>query len=184
MARQNLKMDGPLHQTLEKKMALNERVILRQMFSGHTNSGAIFTELILEIFRLNGRLLVTGDRISKGLGLTSARWQVLGTLMKAPVPITVPTIGRNMGLQRQSVQRTIDLMAKEGLVELIENPHHRRAKLVRLTDKGRSVIARINKVQVKWANKIAEGIPAADLEKAFQLLRKLRTRLGDRIISP
>ncbi|MDH3233798.1 MAG: MarR family transcriptional regulator, partial [Alphaproteobacteria bacterium] len=38
------------------------------------------TALILETFRLNGRLLAAGDRLVGDLGLTSARWQVLGAI--------------------------------------------------------------------------------------------------------
>jgi hypothetical protein len=44
----------------------------------HTSAGRTLTDLVLEVFRLNGRLLAAGDRLSKTVGLTSARWQVLG----------------------------------------------------------------------------------------------------------
>ena len=37
----------------------------------HTKAGKAFTELILEIFQFNGRLLAAGDRLAKPLGLTS-----------------------------------------------------------------------------------------------------------------
>jgi DNA-binding MarR family transcriptional regulator len=147
---------------------------------GHTKSGAAFTELVIETFRLNGRLLASGDRLTKGVGLTSARWQVLGTLRKQPVPIPVAHIARNMGLQRQSVQRTVDLLAREGLVKLVDNPNHRRARLVVLTPRGRAAIRKASRLQIEWANESARGIDGEDLHKAFLILRKLRQRLGDR----
>jgi len=46
----------------------------------HTKSGKAFTELVLETFQFNGRLLAAGDRLAKPLGLTSSRWQVLGAI--------------------------------------------------------------------------------------------------------
>jgi DNA-binding MarR family transcriptional regulator len=147
---------------------------------GHTKSGAAFTELVIETFRLNGRLLASGDRLTKGVGLTSARWQVLGTLRKQPVPIPVAHIARNMGLQRQSVQRTVDLLAREGLVRLVDNPNHRRARLVVLTPKGRAAIRKASRLQIKWANETASGIDADEIHRAFLVLRRLRQRLGDR----
>jgi hypothetical protein len=44
-----------------------------------------FTELVLEIFRLNGVLLTQGDRLVDDIGLTSARWQVRGAAALSPV---------------------------------------------------------------------------------------------------
>ncbi|MEM7211572.1 MAG: MarR family transcriptional regulator, partial [Pseudomonadota bacterium] len=43
-----------------------------------TEAGEAVTALILDVFRLNGRLLLAGDRLVSELGLTSARWQILG----------------------------------------------------------------------------------------------------------
>jgi hypothetical protein len=38
------------------------------------------TELVLEIFRLNGELIAMGDALVGDIGLTSARWQVMGAI--------------------------------------------------------------------------------------------------------
>lgn len=53
------------------------------------------TELILETFRLNGRLLAAGDALVANIGLTSARWQVLGAIALSPVPLPVAHLARN-----------------------------------------------------------------------------------------
>jgi DNA-binding MarR family transcriptional regulator len=147
---------------------------------GHTRSGAAFTELILETFQLNGKLLIVGDRVTKSVGLTSARWQVMGRLNRAAQPLTVSHIARTMGLQRQSVQRTVDLLAGERLVELVENPHHMRSKLVALTQLGREKLKKVERLQVSWANRIAVGIGAAEINASTLLMRNLRQRLGSR----
>jgi DNA-binding MarR family transcriptional regulator len=147
---------------------------------GHSPAGAAFTELVLETFRLNGRLLAAGDRLTKDIGLTSARWQVLGTLKNAADPIPVPQIARRMGLQRQSVQRIVDLLFDQGLVAFADNPNHRRAKLVLLTPKGRKVVDSARRLQVDWANRIAGGMSAGEIEAAIAVVRELRRRLGDR----
>ena len=51
----------------------------------HTPAGAALTELVLTVFRVNGLLLDAGDRMTKDLGLTSARWQVMGALEQGPL---------------------------------------------------------------------------------------------------
>jgi DNA-binding MarR family transcriptional regulator len=145
-----------------------------------TAGGDAFSDLNVETFRLNGRLLLAGDRLTKGLGLTSARWQVMGTLRSAGEPHTVSHIARNMGLQRQSVQRTVDLLEQEGLVRLVSNPRHRRARLVSLTPKGWTVIRKVVRLQAKWANEVADGIDPREIEVAVATMRKLRLRLGGR----
>jgi DNA-binding MarR family transcriptional regulator len=149
----------------------------RSAAQSRSKGGAAFTKLLLETFRLNGRFLVAGDRLTKGIGLTSARWQVLGTLRGSDTPLTVAQIARNMGLQRQSVQRTVDVMSAEGLLRMVDNPRHRRAKLVVLTPKGWTVLRKATRLQIDWANECAAGIDPAELEAAFATLHKLRQRL-------
>src|SRR6266542_6797188 len=96
----------------------------------HTPQGQALTSLILQIFTLNGRLLTAGDRLAGPVGLTSARWQVLGAIALAASPQPVANLARNMGLTRQAVQRTVNELSAEGFVGFDANPHHQRAKLV------------------------------------------------------
>jgi DNA-binding MarR family transcriptional regulator len=133
------------------------------------------TELILEIFRVNGLLLAAGDRLTKDLGLTSARWQVMGALGDGP--LTTSQVARRMGRTRQSVQRVVDLLAGEWLIALDENPDHRRAKLVRLTDEGQRRLARISEIQAVWASRIGKGLSVERVHDATSLLQDLRDRL-------
>src|SRR5436305_7271031 len=121
----------------------------------HTPAGQALTGLILAIFRLNGRLLVAGDRLVANLDLTSARWQVLGAIALAETPQPVAWLARNMGLNRQGVQRIVNEMRDEGLLELQPNPHHRRAHLVVPTKRGEAAFAAASRLQIPWANELA-----------------------------
>ena len=141
----------------------------------HTAAGAVLTELILETFRLNGRLLAAGDRLTGDLGLTSARWQVVGAIEEAPLPVA--QIARNMGLTRQAVQRLANVLAGEGLVSFEENPNHRRAQLVRLTPEGRAALEEVSRRQVEWSNRHAKGLPVKEIEQALRVLRTFREGL-------
>jgi DNA-binding MarR family transcriptional regulator len=143
----------------------------------HTPAGKAITELILEIFRLNGRLLAEGDRLVAGLGLTSARWQVLGGIALSPSPEPVARLARNMGLNRQGVQRIVNELAAEGLIEFRPNPHHQRAKLVVLTAAGAKVFADVTDRQMPWVNELSKGLDLPDIAIAARLLKTLRLRL-------
>ena len=145
--------------------------------SSHTPSGEALTDLILETFRLNGRLLAAGDELVSELGLTSARWQVLGAMAVAPAPLPIAHIARNMGLTRQSVRRLVDEMARDGLVRLAPNPHHARAKLVLPTEAGKRAFADAHKRQAPWANAVAKGLARRDIEAAHRMLAMIRARI-------
>jgi DNA-binding MarR family transcriptional regulator len=143
-------------------------------------AGSAVTELILEVFKLNGRLLAAGDRLTKDIGLTSARWQVIGAVALAGPPQPVANLARNMGLTRQAVQRTVNELHGEGIVTFAANPHHRRAKLVSLTDKGRAAYVEAMRRQVPWARRLARRLGASDVAAAIRVLKALTTALEAR----
>jgi len=146
------------------------------------NATALVTDLILEVFRLNGRLLAAGDALVAGIGLSSARWQVMGAVELAPVPLPVAHLARNMGLARQSVQRLVVEMAHDGLVRLLPNPHHRRAKLVILSARGAAAYRAATAKQAPWARSLAAGVKPRSIRAATVTLRMLRSRLEN--VSP
>jgi DNA-binding MarR family transcriptional regulator len=144
---------------------------------GDDMTRAAITKLILETFRLNGRLLAAGDALVRDLGLTSARWQVLGAVAMSPVPLPVSHIARNMGLSRQGVQRVADELEARGIVRFAPNPHHRRARFVLLTERGSALYEAAAERQGPWAAALADSLSAEAIEAATELLRTLRDRL-------
>ncbi|GJE03426.1 MarR family winged helix-turn-helix transcriptional regulator [Methylobacterium isbiliense] len=134
--------------------------------------------LVIEVFRLNGDLIEAGDALVRDLGLTSARWQVLGAIALAPAPLPVAHIARNMGLARQSVQRVVDDMRSDGLVRLEPNPHHRRAPLVAMTPRGEAAYRQAIARKDLWADVLTEGLSPEAIEAAGTLLRTLQQRIG------
>ena len=138
----------------------------------HTPSGAAFTRLVFDLFRLYGRMIASGDRMGVDLGMTSARWQVLGAI--GAEPKTVAAAARAMGLTRQNVQRIADWLVESGLADYVDNPNHRRAKLVALTSKGVAMRLKLHRRQVKWANEVGEHLTVKELEAAIDVLKRLQ----------
>jgi DNA-binding MarR family transcriptional regulator len=135
------------------------------------------TRLILAVFRFNGRLISAGDGLVGAVGLTSARWQVLGALVLRDGQATASDAARVMGLTRQSVQRLATTMIADGLIEPTVNPRHVRAPLLALSAKGRSAYAAAARLQSPWARTLAKGVPIAQLESAEALIGSLASRL-------
>jgi DNA-binding MarR family transcriptional regulator len=141
----------------------------------HTPQGAAFTELILETFHFNGRLLASGNRLTEEFGISSALWQVMGAIDQGPR--TVSQIARMMGLSRQSVQRSANALHNKGIVAFMDNAEHKRAKLVTFTDKGRMVMDLVTRVQIAWANDIASKFEESEITAATRLMRRLAGKL-------
>jgi DNA-binding MarR family transcriptional regulator len=135
-------------------------------------------DLIVSVFRLNGALIDTGNRLVADIGLTSAWWQVLGALDLSPVPLPVAHIARNMGLSRQAVQRVADLLAEKGLVRFAVNPHHQRAKLVVLTAQGRAAVKDAEKRQRPWARDLMAGVSLERIATALDVLTHMNKHLA------
>lgn len=143
----------------------------------HTEKGELFTRFVLGVFKLGGLLVAEGNRLTADMGLTSARWKVLGAVALSEVPLTVAQIARTMGQARQSVQRIADQMNADGLIAYKDNPAHKRAKLIMLTRSGKDVYAALETIQAPWANEIAEDIETLELNTTISLIQRLVQRL-------
>ena len=143
--------------------------------------GEALTDLILTMFRANNLTLVWGDRLVASFGLTSARWQILGAIAFAERPQPVAWLARDLGAKRQNVQRIVNDLHKEGLVEFQPNPHHRRAHLVVLTGKGRRAYeAAINAYNPR-VNALAENLSLQEIKTAHRVIAALRQNLEGEI---
>jgi DNA-binding MarR family transcriptional regulator len=140
-----------------------------------TPAAFLFSGLIVEVFRINGLALEAGDVISEPAGLTSARWQVLGVVDEGPAPVA--NVARAMGLTRQSVQLTADALARDGFVEYVDNPHHRRAKLIAITDAGLAALRAVEARHAAWANRLAKELDLDALRAAVEELQRVREAL-------
>jgi DNA-binding MarR family transcriptional regulator len=140
-----------------------------------TPCGDAFTELALAVFRVNRLLLDAGDRLTGPVGLSSARWQVLGVVEHGPAPVA--HVARTIGLTRQNVQQIADGLERDGFIAYLANPYHRRAKLMALTPKGDDALAYVRRRHAAWANQVGEGGSLEDLRTAVAVLRQIEDRL-------
>jgi len=122
-----------------------------------------FQDVLLGLFQLHGRVLEAADVMSGGFGLTGARWQVMK--VAARQSLTVSQIARRLGLKRQSVQRTVDQLAGQGLVELQPNVDHLRAGLIALSGEGRRILAALEGRQQAWLGRCLRGLSRTELER-------------------
>ncbi|MGU3432380.1 MarR family winged helix-turn-helix transcriptional regulator [Actinomycetes bacterium M1A6_2h] len=137
--------------------------------------GDALTELVLPVFELNGEFLAAAQDITEPSGLTPAWWQVLGATMSEP--LTVADIARRvgLGLARQSVQRTADILVDKGWAEYVDNPKHKRAKLLQPTVAGMATVRELGDRQHAWADAVGEAVGVDELRSFHRTLDKIVT---------
>jgi DNA-binding MarR family transcriptional regulator len=116
------------------------------------------------------------------LGLTSARWQILGAIITAERPQPVAWLARDLGANRQNVQRIINDLQKGGPVAFETNPHHRRAQLIVPTDNGKQTFDAAMRLQAPWVNALSDGLLIKDIV-ACRVMTAVRKKLdrNDRV---
>ena len=139
----------------------------------HSPKRILFLDLVLSIFRLNGLLIAEGDALTEKLGLTHARWKVIGAIALSNAGLTVPGVARVLGQSRQAVQRITDVMVVDGLLAYQRNPKHKRSVLITLTEEGNHVYNMLREQQDPWVMENTQEIPIEELEQALRLIRRL-----------
>ncbi|MEV6770530.1 helix-turn-helix domain-containing protein [Nocardia sp. NPDC051030] len=135
----------------------------------------LFSTAAITSFKLNGQFLAIAEELARPAGITAAWWQVLGAVLREPLPVA--GVAREMGITRQSVQRIADLLVDKGLAEYRPNPAHKRAKLVAITEAGHDALRRIDPQHAEMAAKLTAKLGIERLARFADALTELSAAL-------
>jgi DNA-binding MarR family transcriptional regulator len=88
-------------------------------------------------------------------------------------PLTVPQIAQMRPTSRQRMQRLADELAAARLVTFIDNPKHRRSKLVQLTPRGVARYRQLNARLLSIASTLGVALSEPDIRKTTEIVRHL-----------
>lgn len=117
------------------------------------------------------------NRKVQDLGLTQAQWQILARLSRMD-GARQSKIAEVLEMHAISVTRIIDRMEAAGWVERRDDPDDRRALNVFLTDKVQPILDEMWGRAAETRKLAVSGLTAADQEKLFELLQKMRANLS------
>lgn len=146
----------------------------RKRISAETR--AVF-ELLQEIVATFFKLRAVGQRGGSVSAWGGGVWGLLHSL-ETQGPQTVPQLARARPVARQHIQKLADEMAGDGLVEFIDNPAHRRSKLLRMTAEGEALYGRITAELLDLCRDFATGQDLKDLEISLYIISDLKDRLA------
>ena len=143
------------------------------------SKGVAIAELMLEVAQFFFRIRAVGQKT--GL-ITSWGGGALGFMRSLALlgPLTVPQIAQMRRTSRQRMQRLADELVTEGLVELIDNPKHRRSKLVRLTPKGDTRYRELKARFLAIASTLGAGLSEGDVRRTREIVRRLSDEVKGR----
>jgi DNA-binding MarR family transcriptional regulator len=111
-----------------------------------------------------------GDEMAGGVGQSQARWQTMWTI--ASGQLTVPQVARRLGVSRQNIQRIVDELRRERLLQLTDNPDHKTSPLLELTDAGSDHLAQINAAAEDVHQRMLDHFTERDVKSLRRLLSK------------
>src|SRR5262245_55344849 len=137
-----------------------------------TGKAEAIADLMLEVAQFFFRIRAVGQRT--GL-ITSWGGGAFGFMRGLAMigPLTVPDIAQMRPTSRQRMQRLADELAADGLVEFVDNPRHRRSKLVRLTRKGSVRYREMSGRFLAIASSMGDDLSEADIRKTTENVRRL-----------
>src|SRR3984893_9925193 len=141
-------------------------------------------ELMLEVAQCFFRIRAVGQKTGF---ITSWGGGAFGFMRSLALfgPLTVPQIAKMRPTSRQRMQRLADELAAGGLVEFVDNPKHRRSKLVRLTSKGEARCRELNARFLSIASTMGVALREADIRETIEIVRHLsddvKARYGERV---
>src|SRR6266508_1268728 len=129
-------------------------------------------ELMLEVAQCFFRIRALGQKTGLITGWGGGAFGFMRSLALLG-PLTVPQIARMRPTSRQRMQRLADELAAAGLVKFIDNPRHRRSKLVQLTPKGDARYRQLNARFLTIASTMGVALSEADIRKTTKIVRQL-----------
>ncbi len=113
------------------------------------------------------------NRLRDATGQSRARWQALFTVAFGPQPVTLTDLGQRLGVQWPTLVRVVEGLAKDGLIERIDNPRDGRSKLVSITPEGLDVVRTIQPIMDEERRTLLSGLEDHELDICRDMLNRI-----------
>jgi len=140
---------------------------------GATISPERVGERFLSVFH---RIRRAADERMTASGLSLARTKVVRHLAQSG-PVRPGTLASVCGVVPHSITDIVDGLERDGLAERQPDPDDRRAKLIRLTDKGAAALTAAAATREHLLNTLFGALDAAERQNLHDLLDRLDTAL-------
>ena len=100
-------------------------------------------------------------RFAKSAGLSMPQFGLL-MQMHHKGACGMSEVSERFEITPAAASQLVDKLVQSGLIQRVEDPHDRRAKLLSLTDKGRDLIQQGIEERYRWVEELAEKLTAEE----------------------
>ena len=118
-------------------------------------------------------------RYAKSTGLSMPQFSILMQLHHKG-PCGMSGISEGYEITPAATSQLVDKLVQSGLIQRVEDPNDRRAKLLSLTDKGRELILNGIKERYRWVDEMADKLTADErvqISEALDIMTRIATDL-------
>lgn len=130
-------------------------------------------------FLLANKLQLVGDKTMKGVSIK--QWFLMRNLadMPAQPPTTITALAKEVDSTRQNVTKLLQILARQGLVQIDGNPNDKRSYTVCITKKGEEWQTQIAKDAKPFLENLFCGIADDECAVAAKVMVKMIDNLMD-----
>lgn len=141
--------------------------------------GQALHDLFMEVFKLHMTLSDVRDKVHAEVGLVTSQRKIMGTL-DAMGPATVPDMAAALKVSRQFVQNVCNDLDAKGYILFLDNPRHKRSKLVELTASGRLAHQQARQREHEIIEQTLPQVVTKNVEMANDLLKGIRLSIENK----
>ena len=114
------------------------------------------------------------SRLRNEFETTLPRFDLMAQLTRFPDGLLMSELSQRMMVSGGNITGITDNLERDELVERVPQPQDRRAKKVRLTDKGRAAFDQMASVHACWINQLLGGLTTQEQQSMYALLGKIK----------
>jgi MarR family transcriptional regulator for hemolysin len=119
------------------------------------------------------------DARLKDLGISQAGWMTIAMVAKSDTDLSQKQLADLLGVEGPTIVAMIDRLVAAGLVQRAQSPFDRRVKLIRLTEAGTALYARVRERADVFRAGLLSGLDPQALASATTLLETLQARIEE-----
>ncbi len=143
-------------------------------------AGILLEQVLLEILGSFFELRAAGQVLELVTEWGAGSWGLM-QLLKAGGPKPVPEIARMRSVSRQYIQKLANELIGRRWLALIDNPRHRRSKMLQLTKSGERQLAVMSERLAAHVDQMAGGFGPPELRTTIETLQHVRRAVKAKI---
>ncbi len=122
------------------------------------------------------------SRLRNEFDTTLPRFDLMAQLARFPDGLLMSELSQRMMVSGGNITGITDNLERDELVERVPQPNDRRAKKVRLTDKGRIAFDQMATIHATWIDEWLGGLTAQEQQHIYALLGKIKHHVGTDVL--